>query len=120
MMQLQSHGLRMKLTCGKDRAAIKKLIAEDFHFTSPLDNRLDRASYFKICWPASESIKGFNFINLVPDGERVFVTYDVRFADRVFRNTEIVTVRNGQLVDIEVYFGWTIPHKADPGTHLLG
>ena len=26
----------------KDRAAIEELIAEDFHFTSPLDNRLDR------------------------------------------------------------------------------
>ena len=26
----------------KDRAAIESLIADDFHFTSPLDNRLDR------------------------------------------------------------------------------
>ena len=30
----------------KDRAAIEALIAEDFHFTSPLDNRIDRATYF--------------------------------------------------------------------------
>jgi hypothetical protein len=30
----------------KDRAAIEKLIAEDFHFTGPLDNRIDRATYF--------------------------------------------------------------------------
>ena len=38
----------------KDRAAIEKLIAADFHFTSPLDNRIDRATYFARCWPNSE------------------------------------------------------------------
>ena len=30
----------------KDRVAIEGLLAKDFHFTSPLDNRLDRATYF--------------------------------------------------------------------------
>ena len=43
----------------KDRAVIEELTAEDFHFTSPLDNRIDRATYFKYCWPNSEKIKGF-------------------------------------------------------------
>jgi len=28
----------------KDRAAIERLIADDFHFTSPLDNRLMMSS----------------------------------------------------------------------------
>jgi hypothetical protein len=103
----------------KDRQAIEKLIAQDFHFTSPLDNRIDRATYFKYCWPNSEKIKAFDFINLVPDGDRVFVTYEGHGvnSDR-FRNTEIVTVRDGRLVEVEVYFGWSIPHKAEPGAHL--
>ena len=35
----------------KDRAAIERLVADDFHFTSPLDNGLDRAAYMRICWP---------------------------------------------------------------------
>ena len=35
----------------KDRSAIEPLIAEDFHFTSPLDNRINRATYFERCWP---------------------------------------------------------------------
>jgi len=61
----------------KNRAAIEKLIAADFSFTSPLDNRIDRATYFARCWPNSERIDGFNFINLVPDRDRVFVTYEV-------------------------------------------
>ncbi len=103
----------------KDRAAIGRLIAEDFHFTSPLDNRLDRAAYLEICWPNSETVKGFEFIHLVPEGDRVFVTYEGESTDgRKNRNTEILTVRDGKLVEVEVYFGWSIPHEAKPGTHL--
>src|SRR5947208_5352240 len=87
----------------KDRAAIENLIAPDFHFTSPLDNRIDRATYFARCWPNSETIKDFDFINLVADGDRVFVTYEGRHADgRSFRNTEIVTVGQNQNVEVEV------------------
>jgi len=41
----------------KDRAAIEALIADDFHFTSPLDNRIDRTTYFERCWPLSERIE---------------------------------------------------------------
>ena len=100
----------------KDRAAIEALIAEDFHFTSPLDNRIDRATYFARCWPNSVTITGFDFIYLVPDGDRVFVTYEGRSIDgRRFRNTEIVTVHGRQIVDVEVYFGWSIPHEARAG-----
>ena len=100
----------------KDLAAIKRLIAGDFHFTSPLDNRIDRATYFARCWPNSERIKGFDFINLVADRDRVFVTYEGHSAnEQSFRNTEIVTVRGDQIVEVEVYFGWSIPHKAKPG-----
>ena len=100
----------------KNRAAIDKLIAEDFHFTSPLDNRIDRATYFARCWPNSERIDDFKFINIVADRDRVFVTYEgqIKNGER-FRNTEIVTVRHGQIVEVEVYFGWSIPHKAKPG-----
>jgi hypothetical protein len=42
----------------KDRSAIEKLVAEDFHFTSPLDNRIDRRTYFERCWPNSRWIAG--------------------------------------------------------------
>jgi ketosteroid isomerase-like protein len=103
----------------KDRAAIESLIADDFHFTSPLDNRINRATYFARCWPNSAWIKDFDYINLVADGDRVFVTYEGHSTKgNSFRNTEILTVRNGQIVEVEVYFGWSIPHKAEPGGFL--
>jgi len=100
----------------KDRSAIEALIADDFHFTSPLDNRINRATYFERCWPNSTMIAGFDIIHTVPDGDRVFVTYEGRSTSgNRFRNTEILTVRDGKLVDAEVYFGWNIPHEAAKG-----
>jgi ketosteroid isomerase-like protein len=99
----------------KDRAAIESLIAEDFHFTSPLDNRIDRKTYFKRCWPNSELISAFEFVHVVPNGDKVFVTYEGLSAGKKFRNTEILTVRNGKIVEVEVYFGWSIPHEAPAG-----
>ena len=100
----------------KDRAAIEALVAGDFHFTSPLDNRIDRATYFAHCWPNSEQISGFDFVRLVSNGEEVFVTYECTTTDhRRFRNTEVLTIREAQIVNVEVYFGWTLPHDAANG-----
>lgn len=99
-----------------DRAMIQAVIADDFHFTSPLDNRIDRRTYFDRCWKNSEMITGFDFINLVRDGERVFVIYEGRSrSGRPFRNTEILTVKDGKIAEVEVYFGWSIPHDAPAG-----
>lgn len=102
----------------KDRAAAQPLIAPDFHFTSPLDNRIDRAAYFEICWPNSRHIEGFEIVRLIEHGDTAVITYVGRTdGGKQFRNTEVFTVRNGQAVEVEVYFGWSIPHEAAPGAH---
>ncbi|MBP0579429.1 nuclear transport factor 2 family protein [Labrys sp. LIt4] len=101
-----------------NRAAIEPLIAPDFHFSSPRDNRLDRDTYFQRCWPNSQAITGFDFVHLLADGDRVFVTYEGRGNQGGFRNTEVLTVRGGQVVEAEVYFGWSLPHRAPKGGSL--
>lgn len=98
-----------------DRAAIERLIAADFHFTSPLDNRLDRAAYFERCWPNSGAIEAVDFIQVAEAGAHVFVTYEGRAGGRRFRNTERLAIRDGRIVEAEVYFGWNVPHKAAEG-----
>jgi hypothetical protein len=46
----------------------------------------------------------------------VFVTYEGSDVDGGrFRNTEVITVRNAKIVEVEVYFGWSVPHKAPIG-----
>src|SRR5262245_55264966 len=100
----------------KDRAALEKLLAEDFHFTSPRDNRLDRETYFRRCWPNSTVIEGFEFVYVVTEADRVVVTYEGRTVDgHRFRDTVILTIRDRHIVDVEVYFGWSIPHRAPQG-----
>jgi len=103
----------------KDRAALEKLISADFHFTSPLDNRLDRAAYFARCWPNSREITGFTLVRVAAVGDEVFVTYigETRGGKR-FRNTEVLTIRDGQITEAEVYFGWDVPHSAPDGKFI--
>jgi ketosteroid isomerase-like protein len=100
----------------KDRAAMEALVAPDYRFTSPLDNGLDRATYFARCWPNSEQFASIDLLHTVEAGEQAFVIYEGRTkAGKRFRNCELHTVRDGRLVATEVYFGWDLPHKAKPG-----
>ena len=103
----------------KDRAAIEPLLADAFHFTSPLDNRIDRKTYFERCWPNSAQIEGFDFVAVVPAGNRVFVVYEAHIrGGKRFRNTEVCLFQGRQVVEVEVYFGWDLPHKAPPGSSV--
>lgn len=100
----------------KDRAAIDAVVDATIRFSSPPDNRIDRATYFGRCWKVSEAIVGRKMIHMLADGDRVFVTYELAFTSGgISRNTEIIALRNGKLVDVEVYFGWSIPHEAPEG-----
>src|ERR1700752_125117 len=102
----------------KDRAAIESLLSDDFHFTSPLDNRLDRAAYFKVRWPNSDQLEGFEIESVLVAGDRASATYNARSkGNKRFRNTEVFTVRDGKIAEVEVYFGWSLPHPAPPGKH---
>ena len=101
----------------KDREAIEQLIAEDFHFSSPLDNRIDRDAYFRLCWPNSENMDDFEIVRMASDRDAVFVTYIGTMGSRRFRNTEVHTLRDGKVVEVEVYFGWNVPHDVPAGEH---
>ena len=102
-----------------DRAWLEELLAEDFVFTSPLDNRLDRDTYFRHCWPNGSMIVGFDIKHLAVAGPCVFVTYEARnTGGKVFRNTELHRIRDGKIASVEVYFGWNLPHDAARGSFV--
>jgi ketosteroid isomerase-like protein len=103
----------------KDRAAIEALLDDDYHFTSPIDNALDRATYMKVCWPNSSTMARVDDIYETEDGDRAFIVYEARTSTgKRFRNCELHTVRNGKLIATEVYFGWNLPHKVPTGKHV--
>ena len=102
----------------KDRSAIEALLDDDFHFTSPLDNALDRATYFEICWPNSTVMASFENLYEFEQGDRACIVYEANTTTgERLRNAELYTVRRGKLVATEVYFGWNVPHKVSRGTH---
>jgi hypothetical protein len=62
---------------------------------------------------------GFDYVYQIEDGSRAFIVYEAHTGSgRTFRNSEVHTVRNGQLVATEVYFGWDIPHKVAKDEHI--
>ena len=103
----------------KDRAAIESILADDYHFTSPIDNALDRTTYLKRCWPNSQMMEAFDCIYGTEFGDRALIVYEARTnSGKRFRNSEVHTVREGKLVATEVYFGWDLPHRAPGGGFL--
>lgn len=91
----------------QDRAAAESLVADDFVFTSPQDDHIDRAAFFARCFPTAERLAHQHIVELVPaSGDDVFVMYEyeLRTGDR-HRNVELITVRDGRLTEVQVFFG---------------
>ena len=90
----------------KDRRIIEDLLSDDFTFTSPLDNRINRTEYFKRCWPNSENIRNFHIEKLFENGNEAFARYECETnAGKKFRNTEWFRFEGGKLMEVQVFFG---------------
>ena len=90
----------------KDRASVERTFADDFRFTSPYDDGIDKAAYFKRCWPGNERIKLNVIERMFEQGDEVFVTYKCATHDgSEFRNTEFFRFDGGKIRSIDVYFG---------------
>ncbi|CAE6737628.1 nuclear transport factor 2 family protein [Paraburkholderia haematera] len=90
----------------KDRSAIEPLLSDDFAFSSPRDDHLSKAAYFEHCWPFNEQIERIHIDRLFVEDNEAFVTYACKPGGRTaFRNAEFIRTRNGQIVEVTVYFG---------------
>ena len=81
----------------KDRNAIENLLADDFHFTTRHNNRIDRRTYFERCWPHCEQMASFSIQRLLMDGDHVWVisTADERCPQISKCRTDTVLERQG-------------------------
>ncbi|EWC64028.1 hypothetical protein UO65_0649 [Actinokineospora spheciospongiae] len=96
-----------RLYLAGDRAAAEALVDDDFVFTSPVDDHIDRALFFERCFPTADRLLSQEIVHAVPTGRgSVFVCYEyeLRTGGR-FRNTELISVRDGRLTEAQVYFG---------------
>jgi ketosteroid isomerase-like protein len=60
----------------KDREAVAGLLADDFTFTSPYDDHIDRKAYFERCWPNSANMRSFRVVKLFEHGDEAFILYE--------------------------------------------
>jgi ketosteroid isomerase-like protein len=89
-----------------DREIIEAVLSDDFTFTSPYDDAIDRATYFVRCWPNSKLFRSITIERICEDGDVAFVLYRCETRDgKTFRNTELHTFRGTRLRSVEVYFG---------------
>lgn len=91
----------------QDREAAFALYADDFTFTSPQDDHIDKATYFERCFPTADRFTEQRLLHVTPvDEDLVFVHYEYELTsgDR-YRNMEAITVRDGLIRDVRVFFG---------------
>ncbi|MEW9515989.1 nuclear transport factor 2 family protein [Streptomyces tubercidicus] len=95
----------------QDRTAMDRLLAEDFVFTSPQDDHLDKAAFLAICFPTADRLRHQEILEAVAiDDEQVFVryAYELKTGER-HRNVEVMTVRDDRITETQVYFGGSFP-----------
>ena len=98
----------------KDRKALGDLLADDFTFTSPIDDHINRTRYFARCWPNSEKTEAFHLEQVMAEGDEVLVLYRCEQIDgTTFRNTERFKIEAGKIKSVEVYFGRKLPIGAN-------
>jgi len=91
-----------------DRKAVEMSFTDDFRFTSPYDDEIDKATYFERCWRVSDWIERQDLEKILVEGDAAFVTYRCVAKDgKSFRNTEFFTFAGDRIRRIDVYFGAT-------------
>ena len=82
------------------------LLAADFTFTSPYDDAITRDAFFERCWPNGDRFEDLRIERVATDANGAYITYLVTTdTGEQFRNTEYLTISNGQIRAVEVYFG---------------
>ena len=90
----------------ENRDAAEALLSEDFTFTSPNDDAIDRATYFERCWPQGDAARDQTIEKIVVEGDKAFVTYTSATGNgKSFRNTEFFTFAGQRISSVDVYFG---------------
>jgi ketosteroid isomerase-like protein len=91
----------------QDEAAARPLYAEDFTFTSPQDDHIDKAAFFERCFPTASRMTEQRLLHVTPvDDEVVFAYYEYVLATGArHRNVEAITVRDNQIHEVQVFFG---------------
>jgi ketosteroid isomerase-like protein len=80
-----------------DRKAVEEAPADDFRFTSPYDDEIEKATYFARCWRNSEWIERHEIEKIFVEGDEAFVTYNcVARGGKEFPEHRVLPLRRRQ------------------------
>src|ERR1700686_4116777 len=91
-----------------DRKVVDDSLTEDFRFTSPYDDEIDKATYFERCWRNSDWLERQDLERIFFVGVGGFLPHrGVVKNGKNFRNTEFFGFEGDKIRRIDVYFGAT-------------
>ena len=91
----------------QDQEGAWPLYSEDFTFTSPQDDHIDKAAFFERCFPTAGRFTAQELLAVTPAGDDlVFAYYEYELPTGArHRNVEAITVRDSLIREVQVFFG---------------
>ena len=91
----------------QDAAAADRLMADEYRFTSPQDDHIDKAEWLRKCFPTRDHFASRSLLaieDIGGDDVVLYYEYELTSGER-YRNAEVITVRDGRVVETRVFFG---------------
>jgi ketosteroid isomerase-like protein len=100
-----------------DWSLMSQILADDFTFTSPLDDHLKIDVFKKSCWgPNAAKIKSIDVQEITMNGDAIFVIGNGYNTDgKLFRNCDYFRLKEGKIVAYECFFGPGINYPTNTG-----
>ncbi len=85
---------------------VSDMLTEDFTFSSPRDDHIDKAAYFEHCWPQPPVFRTIHIERISLEDNEALVRYRAEKRDgSAFRNVEVIRFHGDRIASVEVYFG---------------
>ncbi|WP_426231243.1 nuclear transport factor 2 family protein [Pararhizobium sp. DWP3-4] len=85
---------------------VSDMLTEDFTFSSPRDDHIDKAAYFERCWPQPPAFRAIHIERISLEDNEALVRYRAEKQDGgAFRNVEVIRFHGDRIASVEVYFG---------------
>lgn len=91
----------------KDWDAVAAQLADDFTFTSPLNDHDSVAKFKEECWGTSKFFKKVSYVRMLEKGNELFLLVEINTTDnKIVRNVDFFTFNDaGKIKSVEVFFG---------------
>ncbi len=85
---------------------VSDMLTEDFTFSSPNDDHINKATYFERCWPQPPAFSAIHIERISLEDNEALVRYRAdKWDGGAFRNVEVIRFHGDRIASVEVYFG---------------